>query len=92
MRPTRRQVTVTLVVTILVVAVIGVAKAGHGRRVFEQDTGLQTRMSALRDAVTSPPPPGGDTPGIVAQAATRLDGTSFTAGILQAGAPRLPGC
>ena len=92
MRPSRRQVTVTLVLTVLAVVVLSGAKAAGERMVFEQDTGLAARLSALRGEVTAPPPVPG-TPGIAGQAALRLDGTSFTAAILQAralGDPLLP--
>jgi hypothetical protein len=90
MRPSRRQVMAVAGVTVLVVAVLGVAKAGTGRRVFEQDTGLRARVSALGVSLTSPPLPQPDTPGILGQAGWRLDGTSFTAGILQARALGYP--
>jgi len=92
MRPSRRQVTVTLVLTALAVVVLSGAKAAGERMVFEQDTGLAGRLSALRGEVTAPPPVPG-TPGVAGQAALRLDGTSFTAAILQAralGDPLLP--
>ena len=70
-------------------------RAQQGRSLFYQDTGISTRLSALWEGLTSfagPSAAGTVSPGLLAQQAARLDGTSFTAGILQAehsGQPRL---
>jgi hypothetical protein len=87
-RPSRRQVLTAMAVTVLAVAAVTGARAVQGRRVFNQDTGLQARLTALGETVTGTQSQAG--PGLVAQAATRLDGTSFTAGILQARAAGYP--
>jgi len=93
LRPSRRQVTAMLVLTVALTGVISMAKAGQARRLFEQDTGAAARASALGGALISPPAPAAGTPGFAGQAAWRLDGTVYTAGILQArasGHPLLP--
>lgn len=79
-----RQAVTILALTVLGVLAITGARAAHTRSLFEQDTGATARITGLAEAMTEPVPPQADTPGLLAQAATRLDGTSFTAGILQA--------
>jgi hypothetical protein len=92
-RPSRRQVAVALGLTLAAVMAITGLRAGEGRGVFYRDSGLPERLSALGSGLTgmfSAPEPG--TPGIISQAAVRLDGTDWTAGILQArhlGQPRM---
>jgi hypothetical protein len=81
-KPSRRQVLTAVAITVLAVAAVTGARAAAGRRVFNQDTGLQARLTALGGTVTGTHSQGG--PGLAAQTAVRLDGVSFTAGILQA--------
>jgi hypothetical protein len=90
-RPSRHSLHVTAALAVILVLAITGVRATSGRGVFSTDTGLSARADALAAAVTSPGGAvGAQSPGLLAQAATRLDGDSFTAGILQArhlGAP-----
>lgn len=91
MRLPRRQVAAAAVLTLAAVLAIGAVRASQGRGLFTSDTGLQARVEALgTDAASAGRAP--DSPGLVAQAAARLDGTTFAAAVLQAqaaGQPRL---
>jgi hypothetical protein len=81
-KPRRSHVHTAVALTVLAVLAITGLRAHQGRAVFYTDSGLGTRVSALAAGVTAPGMP--DTPGLAAQAAERLDGVSFAAGILQA--------
>jgi hypothetical protein len=88
----RRQIAGVLAMTAAGVLAITGARAQQGRHVYYSDSGLGARVSALAGGLSDPlaVPPG--TPGVVAQAAARLDGTAFPAAILQSvhlGQPRL---
>lgn len=94
MRPSARQVAVAAALTVAGVLAITGLRAEQGRAVFYQDSGIGARVSALASGVTSV---GGTSatggPGLIAQAAVRLDGTDFAGAILQArasGYPLLP--
>ena len=93
LRPTARQLGGAAALTLAGVVSITGLRAEQGRELFYHDSGLGARVSALASGITSA---GGTSatggPGLVAQAATRLDGTDFAAAILQAeamGVPRL---
>jgi hypothetical protein len=90
-RPSRRALSGALALTVLGVLAITGVRQEQGRSLYYRDTGLGTRVTALGSGLTAGPQPG--TPGLIPQAAVRLDGVSFTAAILQArhlGQPRLP--
>ena len=83
--PSRRQGVVCAVLTIAALMAITGLRAQHGRSVFYTDSGLGTRVTALGGGITGlAAAPGDDSPGLAAQFATRLDGTAFAGGILQA--------
>jgi hypothetical protein len=93
MRPSARQLAGAAALTVAGVLAITGVRAEQGRALYYQDSGLGSRLSALAGGITSV---GGTSatggPGLVAQAATRLDGTDFAGAILQAegmGVPRL---
>lgn len=88
MVPSWRQVVTAVALTAVAIGAIGGVRAAQGRAEFEQDTGLQARLAALGGTVTGTGQQAG--PGLAAQAAARLDGVSFTAGILQARATGYP--
>jgi hypothetical protein len=87
-RPRRSHIHAAMALTLLTVLAITGLRAEQGRSVFYRDSGLGTRLSALGAGVTAPGVTG--TPGLAAQAAERLDGVSFAAGILQARAAGQP--
>jgi hypothetical protein len=95
-RPRTRQIWGAGVIALVAIIAITGLRVQQGRSVFYTNSGLSARLSALGDGLTSfagPPVAGPATPGLLAQAATRLDGVDFTAGILQSvhlGQPRLP--
>ena len=98
LRPSSAQLHAAAALTIVAVLAIMGVRAQEGRSVFYADSGLSVRAAALVAGIASP---GGNSsgqqgPGLVAQAADRLDGDSFTAAILQSealGQPRLSvGC
>lgn len=83
---------VTAVLALAAAAALAItgARVQEGRGLYRQDTGITARVSALGKGLI--PGPGDGGPGLLAQAATRLDGTGFTAGVLQSvsvGQPRL---
>jgi hypothetical protein len=93
MRPSARQLGGAAALTVAGVLAITGVRAEQGRALYYQDSGLGSRLSALAGGIVSV---GGTSatggPGLVAQAATRLDGTDFAGAILQAeamGVPRL---
>jgi hypothetical protein len=94
-RPRRRQLCGAAVIALAAVLAITGLRAQQGRSLFAGDSGISARLSALGAGVASfagPSATGPPAPGLLAQAAIRLDGTAFTAGILQAvhsGQPRL---
>jgi hypothetical protein len=92
-RPRRGHlVTAAAVITVLVLGLTW-ARAGSGRALYHQDSGLGTRVVALGGGLASGSGSSAGTPPLIAQAAVRLDGTAFAGGILQGealGQPRLP--
>jgi hypothetical protein len=92
-RPQRRQVLAALALTLIAGLAITGLRAQQGRAVFVQDSGLGTRLTALGSGLTSAGTTPKGTPGLLAQAAVRLDGADFAGAILQAehlGQPRMP--
>ena len=96
MKPPRAQLHAAAALTVLGILAITTARADYGRSVYLTDTGLGTRVSVLAGGITalgaSPSQSQqNDSPGLLAQAAVRLEGNSFTAGILQARSMGVPG-
>ena len=95
-RPRTRQLWGGAVITLAAILAITGLRVQQGRSLFYENNGLSARLSALGDGLTSfagPPVAGPASPGLLAQAAVRMDGVDFTAGILQSvhlGQPRLP--
>jgi hypothetical protein len=94
-RPSRMQVHAAIVLTTVAVLAITVSRAETGRTAYHADTGFAARaqitVGGITDLAGASAAEQG-TPGLLAQAAARLDGTSFAAGILQAesmGYPRI---
>jgi hypothetical protein len=81
-RPSGKQVVTAFLLTAVVVLAIAGVRAQQGRAVFESNSGLRARAVALGEDVTATQTP--NTAGLVAQAAERLDGVSFTGAVLQA--------
>jgi hypothetical protein len=89
-RPRRSHMHSAAALTVLAVLAITGLRAEHGRSVFYTDSGLGTRVEALSTGLSGQAVPG--TPGLLAQMASRLDGSAFAGGILQAesdGQPQL---
>jgi hypothetical protein len=93
-RPRPRQLCGAAVIALAAVLAITGLRAHQGRSLFSGDSGISARLSALGDGVasfTGPTAAGLSAPSLLTQAVVRLDGTAFTAGILQAvhsGQPR----
>jgi len=96
LRPPAWQLRTAVALTMVVVLAATSARAEHGRSLYYRDSGLGSRVDALgggiasiaSPAVPNQPP----SPGLIAQAAVRLDGDAFPCAIQQAeslGAPRL---
>jgi hypothetical protein len=82
-RPSGRQLQLAAGLTAAAMPAITGVRAVQGRSMYNQDTGLGTRATALADglsAVRDTMPQGGS--GLVAQAAIRLDGVDFAGAIL----------
>jgi len=92
-RPSRRQLRAAAGLTVLVILSISGVRAEQGRMIFSGNTGLGARLSALGSGLSGlGATSSGDSPGLLAQTAVRLDGTDFAGAILQAesfGQPRL---
>jgi hypothetical protein len=94
-RPSGRQLRVSSALTVVVVLALTSVRAEQGRSLYYQDSGLTARTLALGDGLTSLADTSATvsgSPGLVAQAAIRLDGVDFAGAILQSvslGAPRL---
>lgn len=89
-RPSRAQLAASAALTVMAILAITGVRAVQGRGVYHEDSGLRTRTAALGSVFSAAATSG--TPGLVAQAAVRFDGTSFTGAVLQAeayGQPRL---
>ena len=86
-RPSRRQLRVTLALTLLLILSITGVRVEQGRTLFTTDSGLTARIEALGSGITALTSSSGASqagPGLLAQAAVRLDGVDFAGGILQA--------
>jgi hypothetical protein len=86
LRPTHRQLAATLALTI--VAILGITgyRAVSGRSIYYSDSGLKQRVLAVGRGlygVVHTSNVNDTHPGLVAQAAGRLDGNAFAGGILQ---------
>jgi hypothetical protein len=91
-RPPRRQMRAAAVLAVIAVLAVTGARASSGRSLYETGTGLQARATALGNGVVSFNSGPAGSPGLVAQAATRLDGDAFAGAVLQAealGHPRM---
>jgi hypothetical protein len=89
-KPSAAQLLSAAVLTVVALAAVTGVRTVQGRALFHRDSGLRARVGALAGALSAPPAPG---PGLAAQAAVRLDGTSFAGAVLQAralGDPQLP--
>jgi hypothetical protein len=89
-RPRRAHLHAAAALTLLAILAITGLRAAQGRSVFYSDSGLGARVTALSAGIDAAPVKG--TPGLIAQAASRLDGTAFAGAVLQArhhGQPQL---
>ena len=87
LRPSGRQVRITLTVSVVAILAITGLRSEQGRSLFYKDSGLGARVAALGSGITSL-----NGNGVVGEAAVRLDGVDFAGGIIQAeaiGYPRL---
>jgi len=87
----RLQVGAAAGLTLVAVVAITGTRADHGRTLYHENNGLGTRVEELGRSLTATQS-GGSGPGLLAQTATRLDGTDFAGAILQSissGQPRL---
>jgi hypothetical protein len=87
----RAQVRAAAVLTLVAVLAITGERAHEGRTLYHEDSGLSTRLAVLGRGLigTESGSPG---PGLISQAAVRLDGVDFAGGVLQSvslGEPRL---
>jgi hypothetical protein len=94
LRPPVSQLGAAVALTLIAILALTAARAEQGRSLYHEDSGFGVRAAALGGGVVnlagSSAAQGG--PGLVAQAALRLDGTAFAGAILQAqslGYPRL---
>jgi hypothetical protein len=85
MRPSTRQLNVAVGLTLLGVLAITGVRADQGRLVYHENNGFRARVDALgAGLLVGRTRTGQSGPGLIAQAAVRLDGTSFTGAVLQA--------
>src|ERR1019366_7565036 len=78
--PSRRQLRVTLALTLLLILSITGVRVEQGRTLFTTDSGLTARIEALGSGITALTSSSGASqagPGLLAQAAVRLDGVDF---------------
>ena len=93
MKPPARQILVAGALTAIAVLAIGGVRAQQGRSLYYRDSGLGQRVTVLASGVSSAGSQTASAPGLIPEAAARLDGTDFTAAILQSeslGQPSLP--
>lgn len=83
MRPSARQLQAAGVLTLIGVLAISGVRAQQGRSLYYRDSGLDQRVTALASGVTSAGAQPASAPGLLPEAAVRLDGTDFTAAVLQ---------
>jgi hypothetical protein len=87
----RRQVRVAAALTLIAVLAITGERIHEGRTLYHEDSSLATRVAVLGSSLTAAESDGSG-PGLLSQAAVRLDGIDFAGGILQSvslGQPRL---
>lgn len=87
----RRQVRAAAALTLIAVLAITGERVHQGRTLYHEDSSLATRVAVLGSSLTATESDGSG-PGLVPQAAVRLDGIDFAGGILQSqslGQPRL---
>ena len=80
--PSARQLAATAAVAVTAILAIMGVRAQQGRALYHQDTGLDPRVSALASGLTGGTASQGS-PGLLAQAAVRLDGADFGGAVLQ---------
>jgi hypothetical protein len=83
MKPSARQLQVAGVLTVIAVLAISGVRAQQGRSLYYRDSGLGQRVTALASGVSSAGAQPSSAPGLLPEAAVRLDGTDFTAAVLQ---------
>jgi hypothetical protein len=86
LRPSRRQISIALGLTLLTILALTGYRGESGRDLYYENSGLGARLGALGNgfyAVIHTSDPGGNSPGLIAQAATRFDGDAFAGGVLQ---------
>lgn len=81
LRPPTRQLQAAGALTLLTVLAITGARTEQGRSLYYRDSGFGARVSALAGGLAVAGPQG--SPGLLPEAAVRLDGIDFTAAILQ---------
>ena len=86
MRPSRQQISMALALTMLTMIAITGYRAESGRTLYRENSGLNARVEALGSGFyglvdTSNASDSG--PGLIAQAAARLDGNAFVGGVVQ---------
>jgi hypothetical protein len=84
--PSRRQVTGTLVLTLVAVLAITGYRAESGRAVFYGNSGIRARIAALGDGLYSlvnTANSAGTGPGFISRIAVRIDGDSFAGAVWQ---------
>ena len=87
----RLQVKAAVALTLIAILAITGTRAVEGRALYHQDNGLGARVAGLGHSLTATQSASSG-PGLLAQVATRLEGTAFAGGILQSvnsGQPRL---
>jgi hypothetical protein len=94
-RPSRRQLRTAVAVTVMGILAITGVRAEQGRSLYYTDSGITARVTALGSGLATLLAAGSEQdgqPGLLSQAAERLDGDAFAGAIYQAralGAPEL---
>ncbi len=86
MRPSRRQITAMLALTLVIVLALTSYRAESGRTLYRQDSGFGARAEALASGLYGllhSSNASGSGPGLIAQSAARLDGNAFAGGVVQ---------
>jgi hypothetical protein len=86
MRPSRRQIGVTVALVVVVVLGLTGYRAVSGYEIYRQRSSLATRTSTIQDGLDAlmHTSGAGGNPGVIAQAADRFDGNAFAGDVLQA--------
>lgn len=85
-RPSRRQVTAILMLTLVAALAITGYRADSGRAVFYSNSGIRARIAALGDGIYSlvhSTNSAGTGPGLISRTAVRIDGNSFAGAVWQ---------